>query len=278
MNIWVWILNILETPMKMPTVFGWYHFLCLGLTAGLTVLLCTRFRKCAPETIRKVVFAVAVVVAVLEIYKQIVFTFSVQDGAIVAKYAWFVFPWQFCSTPMYVGLLLGAFRKGKVHDALCAYLATYALFAGLCVMAYPGDVYLSLIGINIQTMVCHGSMIVIGIWLLATGHVPLEHKTIVKAFWVFLAGLGIAVTLNEAFWHWNVTGGEVCNLFFVNPHFPGTLAVYKEVQQVVPYPWCLLVYIAVFTLAAYLILLCAMVLRRWKKTKGLEEKRSVVRK
>ena len=82
------------------------------------------------------VLITALVVILLEIYKQINYTFS-YEGAITFDYQWYAFPFQFCSTPMYVGLLVGLFRKGKIHDALCAYLATYAVFAGLCVMIYP---------------------------------------------------------------------------------------------------------------------------------------------
>ena len=279
MNFWIGILNILRSEMTTPNVFGWYHILWLGITVGATVLLCTRFRNCAPETIRKVVFAVAALVAVLEIYKQIVFTFSVEDGTIVADYQWYAFPWQFCSTPMYVGLLTGIFRKGKVHDALFAYLATYSVFAGLCVMIYPGDVFIGMIGINIQTMICHGSMIAIGVWLLATGYVKLEHRTLRKAACVFAGTVAVAMILNEVTWYTNLTGGETFNMFFISPHWEGTLPVYSLVQKVVPYPWCLVIYIAAFTAAAYVVLLAAMAicqgLRRGSKSREVASKAMV---
>ena len=200
--------------------------------------------------------------AVLEVYKQLVFTFSVTDGGITSDFQWYAFPWQFCSTPMYVGLLTGIFRKGKVHDALCAYLATYSVFAGLCVMIYPGDVFIDLIGINIQTMICHGSMIVIGAWLLATGYVKLEHRSVAKAACVFAGAVAVAIILNELTWYTDLTDGETFNMFFISRHWEGTLPVYSLVQKVVPYPWCLIIYIGVFTLAAWIMLLAAMAIRR----------------
>lgn len=268
MNFWVGFLNFLQTTMTRPTVFGWYHILWLGITVGLTVLLCTRFRNCSRETVRKVVFGVAVLVALLEIYKQIVFTFSVADGAIVADFQWYAFPWQFCSTPMYVGLLVGVFRKGKVHDALCAYLATYSMFAGLCVMIYPGDVFIETIGVNIQTMICHGSMIVIGAWLLATGYVPMVNRTIGKAACVFASTIAVAIVLNEVTWYTDLTGGETFNMFYISRHWEGTLPVYSQVQKILAYPWCLIVYIAAFTVAAYIMLLAAMGIRHLAQSKG----------
>ena len=162
---------------------------------------------------------------------------------------------------MYVGLLAGIFRKGKVHKALCAYLSTYAVFAGLAVMVYPADVFIKTIGINIQTMMCHGSMIVVGIYLMYVGHVKVEHKTIFKALPVFAGALTVAVVLNEIMVASGILKGETFNMFFVSPHFAPSLPVYSLVQQYVPYPWCLMIYIAGFTAAAYLILLLTIAVK-----------------
>ncbi len=268
MKFWIGLLNILKAKMAVPAAFGVYHLLWIGITVAAAVLLCTRYRNCSPETVQKVVFWVAVTVTLLELYKQIVFTFSVKDGAIVADYQWYIFPWQFCSMPMYVGLLTGAFPKGKVRDALYAFLATYAVFAGICVMLIPGDVFVGFIGVNIQTMICHSSMVVIGIWLLAVKSVELHYRTVWKGGIVFGAALAVAVALNEGIWHSGILDGKVFNMFYVSSHFPGTLAVYRQVQQIVPYPWCLIVYVAVFTFAACLVMLCARTVSRRAERKN----------
>lgn len=47
-------------------------------------------------------------------------------------------------------------------------------------------------------------------------------------------------------------------MFFISPHCEPSLPVYSIVQSAVPYPWCLLIYIIAFTLAAYFVLLAAM--------------------
>ncbi len=267
MEFWIGLMNILEAKMKMPATYGWYHILWLCGTAGLTMLLCTRFRHCKNETVEKVVFWVAAVVALLEVYKQIVYTLRVVNGAVVADFQWYAFPWQFCSTPMYAGLLTGIFRKGKIHDALYAYLATFVVFAGLCVMIYPGDVYTDLVGINIQTMVCHSTMIILGVWLLASGYVPLGHRTVLKGCCVFSVAVAIAVVLNEGMWYSGILGDETFNMFFISRHFPGTLPVYSLVQQVVPYPWCLIIYVAAFTAAAFLVMGAAQLVCNRQKTR-----------
>ena len=102
------------------------------------------------------------------------FSFHVDGSQILFDYQWYAFPFQFCSTPMYIGLLAAVVKRKSLHIRLCSYLATYALFAGICVMAYPVTVFIDTVGINIQTMVCHGSMITTGIVLLRTGYVKVD--------------------------------------------------------------------------------------------------------
>lgn len=253
---WGKILQFLDTSMTTPKPYGVFHLISFALSILAGVWLCIRFKD-TERYARRVVLITAIIVTVLEIYKQINYTFTYDGTAITADYQWYAFPWQFCSTPMVVGLLAGLTR-GKVHKSLCAYLATFAMFAGVCVMFYPNDVFISTVGINIQTMVCHGSMLSIGIYLLASGYVKLEHKTILKAVPVFCAAVAVAIILNEIAYATGLLETETFNMFYVSPYCDPHLPVYSTVQQHVAYPWCLIIYVAAFSLAAYLVLLIAM--------------------
>ena len=255
------IILFLDMQMKVPQPYGWFHLLCFFLTGLLTFVICVFCKHRTRRQVMAIVVGTAIVVAILEIYKQFNFTFSYVDEKVIADYLWYAFPWQFCSMPMYVGLLLGIFRKGKIHDSLCAFLATYSIFAGVCVMLYPTSVFVEEIGINIQTMVCHGSMITIGIYLLYTGYVKLEHKTILKAIPVFVCGVLSAVVMNEVAYYTGLLETDTFNMFFISPHCEPSLPVYSLIQAVVPYPWCLIIYVLAFSLAAYMILLLAMAIR-----------------
>lgn len=262
LDFWIRLLEFFNLKMETPTPYGWFHLMWLGITAVVTVLLCVFGRNKSPRFVQGLVFGVAAAVALLEVYKQINYTFSVNDGSVTADFQWYAFPWQFCSTPMYVGLLTGLFRKGKVHDALYSYLATYALFAGICVMLYPTSVFVGTIGINIQTMICHGSMIVVGIYLLAAGYVRLEQKTILKALPVFAAAVACAVILNEWAYFSGLLETDTFNMFFISQYCEPSLPVYSLVQGVLPYPWCLVLYVWGFTTASWLILMISMGISR----------------
>ncbi len=272
------ILRVLDMKMETPTSYGWFHLLFWVITIAAAILLCVLHKRNDPDRVRRIVLVTAIFVILLEVYKQVNYTFSIEDGVIKADFQWYAFPFQFCSMPMYVGLLAGIVKRGKVHDALCAFLATYALFAGACVMFYPADVFISTIGINIQTMICHGSMVSIGIYLLYSGHVKLRHKTVLGAIAVFSICVTCAMILNEVMYYSGVLNGETFNMFFISRHFEGTLPVYSSVQKVVPFPFCLIIYIAIFSLAAYVILLAAMGVAAFFKKKESAGKAKLVLK
>ena len=259
------MLEIMDYGMNTPTLFGWFHLVSLGVTALVTFLLCFRHKNDGPARIRAVVLWTSLIVIILEVYKQINYSFSYANG-ITFDYQWYAFPFQFCSTPMYVGLLAGLLPEGRVQNALYSYLATFAMFAGAAVMVYPGDVFVGTIGINIQTMICHGSMICIGVYLMYTGAVKLEHKTIFSAAAVFSCAVTLAVILNEIAYGVGLLETETFNMFFVSRHCEPSLPVYSIVQGIIAYPWSLTLYILGFSAAAYFILLLGMVIDKLYKS------------
>ena len=265
------VLRVLDYKIDKPELFGWFHWMWLALVVVATVALCLWHKRSGtPERVRRVVLINAIVVILLEVYKMINFSFQEANG-FAFDFQWYAFPWQFCSTPMYIGLLAGLTRKGKFHDCLCAYLATFAVFAGLAVTIYPGDVFVPVLGINIQTMICHGSMIVIGIYLFYTGYVKLEHKTILKAIPVFAVCVTVALILNEVMYTSGVLNGEAFNMFYISSHFDSTLPIYGQVHNAVPFPVNAIIYILGFSVIAYVILLIAMGVGALGKKLGKKE-------
>lgn len=255
------ILKFLDYQIETPKLFGAFHIICLILSVGVGILLCVLYYRGIIRDIRRVILVTAIIVLVFEVYKQINYSFSYDDG-IKFSYQWYAFPWQFCSTPLYIGLLAGLTR-GKIHDFFCSYLATYALFAGTAVMIYPGDVFTSTLGISIQTMICHGSMITIAIFLYYTQHVETTWSTLLKAVPIFSITMTVAVILNELAHLVGITADHNFNMFYVSRHKESTLPVYSLVHNAIMeenpslYPLCLVIYIIGFTICAAAMLLLA---------------------
>ena len=259
MAFWEGFWKVLKVTMPVPQPYGWFHLLSFALSIAAAVVLCVLYQKGIYRNVRRVVLVTAVIVTVLEVYKQLVFSFS-WDGGLRYDYPWWSFPWQFCSMPMYVGLLAGV-TKGKVHRACCAFLGSYAMFAGACVMFYPTTVFVDLVGINVQTMFCHGSMLTVGVYLLFTRYVELGHKTVLRALPVFAVGVGIAMLLNELTYRLGVLEFDSFNAFFISPYSEPHLPVYSLVQPYLPFVLDIAVYVGGFTLASWLVVLICMGIR-----------------
>jgi len=247
-------LHWLEGTMATPTWFGWFHIMWLVIMISVCVLIYIFRNKISKKTVNIILIVTGIVLVIFEIYKQVIYTFDYHGVGEPAtwSYRWWAFPFQFCSTPMYLMILAGILRKGKVYDCLTGYLATYALFAGLAVMFYPGGVFTSEIGINIQTMFWHSSMFMIGFLLLATRTVEFKFKTVLKATIVFAIMVSMALIM-DILWHFYGTKSSF-NMFYISPYYPCTLPLLEIIYANTPYVVFLLIYIIGFMLVASIMM------------------------
>ncbi len=268
--------HFFQGKMNTPTILGWYHLLCFGIMLLACILIIIFRKKISQKAVRFIVLGIGILLVVLEIIKQLEYSFSWDESSQTASwsYQWYAFPFQFCSTPMYLMVLAGSLPNCKVRDAIYSYLGTFALFAGLCVMCYPGDVFTSTIFINIQTMVWHGSMVVVGILLLSTQAFAIEHKSILKAGIVFLIML-LTALLMDCIWAWagGLQTGQTFNMFYISPYYPCTLPIFDIIYSSTHYILFFLVYVIGFILSAYIFLLVAIGIK--KLYVKIQEKRNI---
>ena len=256
MNFFEKIIASLSGTMETPTAFGWFHLMFIGITVVAAVLFGFLFRKASDKKVRIFLLVVSSILLLLEFYKQMVYSYHPSKDT--WDYQWYVFPFQFCSAPMYVAFIAGLCKKCKFRDYLYSFLGTFCLLAGVMVMILP-DVFTVTIGVNIQSMVHHGAMIVIGVVMLVSGATELKHKTILKAAAVFASLVAIALLFDCAYiW---CGGTETCNMFFISPYGKNHFPVFQDIQKI-SYPLFLFCYLFAFTLASYIILLIAMGIKK----------------
>ncbi|MBQ4065400.1 MAG: YwaF family protein [Clostridia bacterium] len=239
--------------MTTPGNYGWLHLLFLALTAATAVFLILRYRDANGKTVRRILGVAWIVMVVLEIYKQLVFSMGVTEGVAHWDYQWYAFPFQFCSTPLYALPFLVFLKDGKVRDAFMTFFTGFSLFAGIAVMLYPGDVFIDMIGINIQTMVHHGMQVALGLFLVAYNRRRLCKKSFLGSLAVFYGFVLLAMGMNEVL-HRYLAGKaseETFNMFYISPHHPCTLPILSDVYAKVPYPVFLVIYLAGFALLSF---------------------------
>ena len=89
MFFWENILRLLDTQMEAPASYGWFHLLAIVLTVVTAVLLCILGKNDSSKKVRSIVLGTAITVTILEIYKQINYSFSYESG-IVFDYQWYM--------------------------------------------------------------------------------------------------------------------------------------------------------------------------------------------
>ncbi|MBQ9070145.1 MAG: YwaF family protein [Clostridia bacterium] len=252
--------NFLDYEIETPSSYGAFHIVSLVLIVAFTVFLCKAFKNSDEKSERRIAFWCWIVVVVLEIYKQLNFSISFEEGVFVWDYSWYSFPFQFCSSPIYVLPLVAFLPSGKVREALVAFLGTFSLFAGLAVCIYPNDVYISTLGIDIQTTVHHGLQVVLGIFFALRRfdceNPPKKKSYLLGAISVFAVFAGTAMLLNIVGYHALTALGidETFNMFYISPYFECTLPVLSIVDDFLPYPIFLAVYIFGFGLVAFIMM------------------------
>ncbi|MBR6915569.1 MAG: YwaF family protein [Clostridia bacterium] len=246
---WKW--NAAFLPKNGGAMYGGFFFMWIGILAFECALLLPVAAKRNKKTTDRVVLAYGLVMLAAEIYKQIFFT--IEKG----EYPWDLFPWQFCSVPMFAAVLAPLLPDGRVKDAIYKFLSFFGLIAGIMTIALPEGLYWDYVTLTCHSFFWHTSIVVIGLYLIiANGYarsVGDFFREWLGAASVYTATVVIAMILN-AVWGLVLRGAirtELSfNMFYISPFYSCPLPVFRDIQPHVPYLVFLLIYILAFCLGA----------------------------
>lgn len=253
MNVFEKVLIFLDGSMTKPQMYGWFHLLSLFVLFISIILIKIKYNKLDNTKIKKILVIYSVICLVFEVYKQINFSFNYDQLHSWWEYQWYAFPFQFCSCPMYIALIAGLTKNKKLEAALYTFLATYGLIAGIAVMIYPSTVFVETIGINIQTMFHHGAMVFIGFLLILNNKIKHDFKALLSTISVFSSCVFIALLIDISTYYLKINDG--LKMFFISPFHQSELPVFSLIYDKVSYPIFLIIYIAIFSLGAFIILM-----------------------
>lgn len=228
-------------PSEVPKPFGAMHIISLVFTAVITFVIVRMF-KTAEKRYEKRLFLIAGIILILgELYKQFVITFR---GGF--SYAFFFFPMQFCSTPLYAFPLAFFAKNEKLYEGAVFYSATYCVFAGALVLIYPSSVFCNSGAINVQSLIHHAVMVAVGIALLSRYFGRFTAAGVAHGVGIFTFFLFVAVGINLAM-------GEGVNMYYLNPLSPIKVPVLSFLSRILPFPVVPILYAVVFTGIAIVI-------------------------
>ena len=264
MNLFEKLLYILQEEMKEPTAFGWFHILWLVLVV-ITILILYMRRKYHSEKQLKIVLGTYGIIAlVLELLKQLIWTFNYDPitNIITWDYQWYAFPFQLCTTPIFVSIICLFLKDGKVRNSLLSYMAYITILGSIATILIPDSCFVSDILVNIHTMWLHLGSFILSVYLLMSGEVKINIQSLKQAIKVFLIFVIIAEIMNIYVYNLGILNGETFNMFYISPYFISTLPVFDIIQESVPYLVYLIIYILALIMGGIIIYGISMFLNK----------------
>ena len=219
------ILRMTAWPMTPPAPYSAFHILLTIFGAGFAVSFARLFGKkirsmASPEPyFRHILFSCGVLLALMELYKQ-AFLYVIEFHG---HFDWWYFPFQLCSLPMYLCLLL-PFVPHKYQRIFCTFMYNYNLLGAVMVFVDPSGLMHPYWTLTLHGFIWHILLIFIGL-LIAFSRMVLPTA---KGFWqstaVFAVGCVIATIIN-------VTSHPYGNadMFYITPYYATTQIVYSQI-------------------------------------------------
>ncbi len=155
--------------------------------------------------------------ALSEIYKQLFLYYIVNEGA----FDWWFFPFQLCSVPMYMCILLPLVKE-KVQKILLTFMTGFTFLSAVCALIYPEDMLRPYVSLTVHGFAWHGILLLISIVAGASGMADLTLKGYLRSVWLFLGLAATAVVINVI--GERMSAGSALssypNMFYLSPFHP----------------------------------------------------------
>lgn len=264
MNFFERVLYFLQGEMETPVPYGWFHFLWIGLSILLIVILYKRKDKHNDKQLKIVLGVYGIVAFILELLKQLIWAFNYDPVTklVTWSYEWYAAPFQLCTTPIFVSIICLFLKKSETRNSLLSYMAFITIWGSVMTAIIPDSCFTSDILVNIHTMWLHFGSLVVSVYLLTSGEVELNKNNLINSILVFLMFVAMAEILNLGIYHSGILNGQTFNMFYISPYFESVLPVYNTVQANVPFIVYLLFYIVTISLGGIMVYgICKLIKR-----------------
>lgn len=176
-------------------------------------------RKSSGNFHLRILFLCGLILALGEAYKQL-FLYYIVDGG---RYDWWYFPFQLCSMPMYLCLLLPLFSGQTVFRRIvCTFLQDFGLLGGIMALAEPSGLLHPYWLLTVHGLLWHVILIFISLFISFSGLSGRTGKDFAQTLPLLALFCGIATVINIA------TRGAA-DMFYISPYYPITQVVFHSI-------------------------------------------------
>ena len=161
-----------------------------------------------------------ILILLSELWKQWCLTYILNHR----QYNWWYFPFQLCSMPIYLCLLLPGLKKGR--RTVVTFLADFALLGGIAVYLDPSDMLSPSVFLTLFSFLWHDLLIIIGILCGTSDAMQEDFRGALKMLGLFGLLAGIAEMLNVTLSRY----GEL-SMFYLSPKLANTQLGFREIAR-----------------------------------------------
>lgn len=101
------IFSIIDWVMTTPSHYGLFHIISVIILFIILIIIAKGIKINKEKTVKIILIVFSTLMLLFEIIKQGLFTH------VESAYQWYAFPFQFCSTPMYIAPLALIIKNGN---------------------------------------------------------------------------------------------------------------------------------------------------------------------
>lgn len=202
-------------------------------------------------------FGCGIFLSACELYKQI-FLYVVINGG---HYDWWFFPFQLCSLPMYLCLILPFLREGSFKTTLYTFMQDFNLLGGLAALIIPEGFRHIHWSLTLHGYVWHILLVLIGLSIALSGRSDQSQKGYIRTIPVFVICCCIATLINLY-----TPGRGRADMFYITPYSPSSQPVFHELALILGNIPANLLYLGAICLGGYVVHRIFSLIGRYQNT------------
>ena len=186
--------------MEVPPMFGAFHIAAVLVAVSIAAAGAVCAKRLSDAGRVRLLAVCGWVLALMEIYKQL-FLYCVVNGG---TYDWWYFPFQLCSVPVYLCILLPFLCRGadgvrsSTAGPVFTFLAVYTFTGAAAALIIPEDYLRSYVTLTLHGFIWHGILLMISLTILLSRMADLSRRGFARASMLFLVMCAAAVCINIA--------------------------------------------------------------------------------
>jgi hypothetical protein len=238
--------------MERPDAWGAFHSLFFFIGIPAAILVAFFLRGISKKSEKILFFTIGTLLAISEIFKGLAFT------AIEGAYRFDLIPFQLCSIPMYLCILIPMLPEGKLSGAMRTFIATFGLMGGVASYIAPGTMCRDWFELTLHSFIWHLTLIFLGFYVFFSHNTNYKKQSFLGAETLYLSLCLIAFGINIICI--NAPGADV-NMFYIGPK-PSVLPICREITARFGVAVNSVIYILSLSICAFLIHITQIILKK----------------